>query len=276
MGKFLDSDGLTTVWAKAKAKFVEQETGKALSSNDYTTDEKTKLAGISEGANQTTVDTALSSTSTNPVQNKVVNEALGKKVDNDGLATTLSAYETKAELATDLAKKLDVTTAESTYATITTVNGKLDSTTAASTYATIASVDGKLDSDTAAETYATITTVNGKLDTTTAASTYATITSVSGKLDSTTAEATYAKLTALDDYAKKTDLANVYIYKGSVATADKLPTSATAGDVYNIVAESTYGPAGTNVAWTGSAWDSLGGAYDISALTTTEIEAICV
>jgi hypothetical protein len=43
------------------------------STNDYTTAEKNKLAGIQAGANKTVVDTALSTTSTNPVQNKTVN-----------------------------------------------------------------------------------------------------------------------------------------------------------------------------------------------------------
>ena len=38
--------------------------------------DKTKLDGIATGANKTTVDSTLSSTSTNPVQNKVVNSAL--------------------------------------------------------------------------------------------------------------------------------------------------------------------------------------------------------
>lgn len=42
--------------------------------------DKSKLDGIAEGANKTTVDTALSATSTNPVQNKVVKDALDKKV----------------------------------------------------------------------------------------------------------------------------------------------------------------------------------------------------
>lgn len=41
--------------------------------------DKTKLDGIAEGANKTTVDAALSSTSTNPVQNKAVNTALAAK-----------------------------------------------------------------------------------------------------------------------------------------------------------------------------------------------------
>lgn len=46
-----------------------------------TSADKTKLSGIEEGANKTTVDSALSSTSTNPVQNKVVNTALAGKSD---------------------------------------------------------------------------------------------------------------------------------------------------------------------------------------------------
>ena len=42
-------------------------------------DDKVKLNGIATGANKTTVDSALSSTSTNPVQNKVINTALAGK-----------------------------------------------------------------------------------------------------------------------------------------------------------------------------------------------------
>lgn len=41
---------------------------------------ESKLSGIADGANKTTVDSALSSSSTNPVQNKVINSALGGKV----------------------------------------------------------------------------------------------------------------------------------------------------------------------------------------------------
>lgn len=60
----------------ADAHKVDKVSGKGLSTNDYTTTEKNKLAGIAEGANKTIVDSALSSTSTNPVQNKVVNTAI--------------------------------------------------------------------------------------------------------------------------------------------------------------------------------------------------------
>lgn len=43
--------------------------------------DKTKLDGIATGATAVTVDSALSSTSENPVQNKVINSALADKVD---------------------------------------------------------------------------------------------------------------------------------------------------------------------------------------------------
>ena len=69
---------------------VNKEDGKGLSTNDYTTAEKTKLAGVEAGANKTVVDDELSSTSTNPVQNKVVNTALDQLIW--GKADQGSAY----------------------------------------------------------------------------------------------------------------------------------------------------------------------------------------
>lgn len=50
MAKFLDYDGLLYFWQQLKSKFVAQETGKGLSTNDFTTAEKNKLAGIAAGA----------------------------------------------------------------------------------------------------------------------------------------------------------------------------------------------------------------------------------
>ena len=109
---------------QVKGNYVAQESGKGLSTNDYTTVEKNKLAGIASGAqvnviesvkvngtaltvtskavdvpvptntsdltndsnfvsdanySHITVDSSLSSSSTNPVQNKVINTALGNK-----------------------------------------------------------------------------------------------------------------------------------------------------------------------------------------------------
>lgn len=56
--------------------------------------DKTKLNGIATGANKTTVDSALSSSSTNPVQNKVINTELGKKLNLSG-GTMTGALTTK-------------------------------------------------------------------------------------------------------------------------------------------------------------------------------------
>ena len=69
---------------------------------NYTAVDKAKLNGIAEGATKTTVDDNLNSTSENPVQNKVINEALGKKVDSvagKGLSTE--------DFTTTLKNKLD-------------------------------------------------------------------------------------------------------------------------------------------------------------------------
>jgi len=56
---YLDSDGVLYLWQKIKAKItdaiknkVDKVDGKGLSTNDYTTAEKTKLAGIVDGANK--------------------------------------------------------------------------------------------------------------------------------------------------------------------------------------------------------------------------------
>ena len=75
---------------------VDKVSGKGLSENDYTTSEKQKLAGIETGANKTVVDSSLSSSSLNPVQNKVIYEALQSFVtswdDLTGKPSTLAGY----------------------------------------------------------------------------------------------------------------------------------------------------------------------------------------
>lgn len=48
--KYLDDDGLLYVKQKIDARFVPKETGKGLSTNDYTTAEKNKLTGIEDNA----------------------------------------------------------------------------------------------------------------------------------------------------------------------------------------------------------------------------------
>jgi len=71
------------------------------------------------------------------------------------------------------------------------------------------------------------------------------------------------------DLALKSDLTNVYTYKGSKVNYAALPESGnTVGDVWNV--EDT----GMNYAWTGEGWDALGAAFEIQAITNEEIDAI--
>lgn len=83
--KYLGETSLKKLISLIKADLalkVDKVSGKGLSTNDYTNSEKDKLAGIATGANKTTVDSSLSSTSTNPVQNKVINGALSGKANS--------------------------------------------------------------------------------------------------------------------------------------------------------------------------------------------------
>lgn len=83
--------------------------------------------------------------------------------------------------------------------------------------------------------------------------------------------------TTLADYAKTTDLANVYTYKGTVDSYADLPTDASVGDVYNVTAadDDNNIKAGDNVAWNGSEWDNLSGIVDLSNYVTADsLEAI--
>ena len=80
--KFLDQNGLLYLWQKITSKFVAKETGKGLSSNDYTTDEKVKLGGIDTAANKTTItDNLLSDSGTEALSAKQGKVLDGKITD---------------------------------------------------------------------------------------------------------------------------------------------------------------------------------------------------
>lgn len=56
--KIIRLSNLSTFLTKLKGLFVTKESGKGLSTNDYTTTEKSKLAGIAAGANNYALPTA--------------------------------------------------------------------------------------------------------------------------------------------------------------------------------------------------------------------------
>ena len=75
-------------FATTMANALAQKAGKTPASGGadglMSAADKSKLDGIAAGANKTTVDAALSTTSKNPVQNKVIKAELDKKLDKAG------------------------------------------------------------------------------------------------------------------------------------------------------------------------------------------------
>lgn len=141
--KYLDSDGLLYFWQKITNKFVAKDGSKVLSTNDYTTEEKNKLAGIAEGANNYTLPTATSDTlggvkvgSGLAINNGVLSATGGGTADsvdwsnvqnkptklsdftNDGDGTQGSAFATEDYVDTN-GGKIDVIKVNGTTQTIT-------------------------------------------------------------------------------------------------------------------------------------------------------------
>lgn len=122
---FLDGSGVARLWEHIIYKLgnkVDKETGKGLSTNDYTTTEKNKLAGIAEGANKTIVDSALSSTSTNPVQNKVVNAAINDLNTLVGDTAVATQINTAVAGKADLKHTHSLSDIEETYSSVQRVS----------------------------------------------------------------------------------------------------------------------------------------------------------
>ena len=83
--------------------------------------DKSKLDGIATGANKTTVDSALSSSSTNPVQNKVVNAAISN------LNTLVGDTSVSTQISNAIASKSDTShTHDDRYYTESEINTKLN------------------------------------------------------------------------------------------------------------------------------------------------------
>lgn len=396
MANFLDKDGVVYLWGKIKEKFVAKESGKGLSTNDYTTTEKNKLAGIATNANNYSLPTAsltvlggvkvgtnlsisngvLSAKDTTygvmrgatasangasglvpaPTQG---NEGKYLKGDGSWGTPANTTYGVVSKTANGLVPKLpDETTTtkylrqdgawvvppNTTYGVMKgatasadgasglvpaptkgdstrylTSDGKWSSILFPTYPLASSSLDGLMSRIDKAklngiENGANKTIVDDTLSDTSKnpvqnkivkgeidrakniadqsmtlagnlanALMYEMAIKDSGFIFKDTGGTSYSlckDLTSFVDlspYAKKADIVGTYKYKGSVDTASALPTSGqTTGDVYNIVASSSYGPAGCNVAWNGSNWDSLGGIFTITSISNSELATICV
>lgn len=106
----------------------------------------------------------------------------------------------------------------------------------------------------------------------------ATKTELNSKADASALNNYVTTATANTTYAKKSDITNIYKFKGTKTNYADLPTTGViAGDVWNITnADAEHGiKAGDNVAWDGTKWDNLSGVADLSGYaTTTTTDAI--
>lgn len=111
MAKFLDYNGLLYFWEKIKAKFVEKESGKGLSTNDFTTTLKNKLDDIEAGAQKNVKpDWSASSGSAAEILNKPTIPSKTSDLTNDsGFITTSDIPEGAA--ASTTVPKMDGTAA---------------------------------------------------------------------------------------------------------------------------------------------------------------------
>ena len=265
MSKYLDSNGLLYLWQKIKTLVttavsgkVDAVSGKGLSTNDYTTDEKNKLAAITASADAVSFSRTL--TSGTKIGTITIN---GTGTDlyceqntntdtqvNVTLATTTKAYLLGTSTA-PTATAAAVTTVADTGVYLDTTAGKLTATSFAGSGASLTSLNAsKLSTGTvpADRLPAATTTAKGAMS-----------------------AADKAKLDAFgnaSDYALKSDLTSLYKYMGSVATLNDLPTGATTGQVYNVESN------GMNYAWDGAAWDALGQLFSIDSIGNDEIDSL--
>ena len=301
---YLDKTGLALLWEKIKNALsgkVDKEAGKGLSSNDYTSDEKTKLSGIAAGAQVNVLEgiqkNGTNVTITNKIANISVPTATSDLTNDSGFITTADIPE--GATASTTVPKMDGTatvgtelafargdhihptdTSRASASDVTALSGRVDDLETA--VGTGGSVDSKianaiqgLDSSIAATTnqaISSVTIVDGKITN----STKITVPTNNNQLTNG------AGYQTADDVATaiSSAITTVMDYKGTVATVADLPASGNKnGDVYHVTA--TDG----EYAWSGTEWEELGSTVDLSgyvedsemvAITSTEINTICV
>ena len=340
---YLDNDGALYLVQKILGLLsgkVDKVEGKGLSTNDYTTAEKTKLEGIEAGANATTVVDALNSTSATDALSANQGKELDAKItnlansmedlgygdmmkatydaDSDGVVDNAAAlnghpdtyFATKTDISdmvetgdlddylqktgngSDVTVTFTPATARANLATgekLSVLMGKLskwftDLKTVAFTGSyndlsdkpSIPTVTNDLTNELKSNYDAAYThsqsahaPANAQANVIETIKVNNTALTPTDKAVNITVPTSVASFSDASNYALKSDITNVYKYKGSVATSSALPSSnQTTGDVYNV--EDT----GMNYAWNGTAWDALGEILTIESITNAEIDAM--
>lgn len=298
MAKFLDNNGLLYLWSKIKEKFVAKETGKGLSTNDFTTELKNKLDGIAEGA-QVNVkpDWSAGAGTASEILNKPTIPSKTSDLTNDSGYITSSDIPEGAAASTTVPKMNGTASVgtEMAFARGDHVHpsdtSKADKATTLAGYGitdayTKSEIDGKgflVDSD-----------IENKADKATTLAGY-------GIADAYTKTETYAKTEVYNKNEVDGKLSSVYKPAGNTTFANlPTPSASNLGNVYNmneafttdgrfLASEPTQYPIGTNVVVVqvdgAYYFDVLAGFVDLSgymevsdmvAITNQEIDKIAV
>lgn len=301
---FLNYDGLLYFWQKIKALLagkVDKIDGKGLSTNDFTTAEKNKLAGLKNYTHPTTSGNKHipAGGSANQILGwsadgtaKWVNEKdttysvmSGATVDADGKSGLVPSPTKGAQRWLDSTGAW-TTPPDTTYGAASTTSAglmsaadkkKLDGIAAGAnkyvhpSYTAQNSGLYKITVDATGHVSAVTAVAKGDITALGIPSTNTTYNDATQGTHGLMSTADKKKLDAFGEastYALKSDITAMYRYKGSVASYDKLPTSGQIiGDVYDV-------GNGMNYAWNGEKWDGLGQVFTIDAIQNTEIDTI--
>lgn len=256
------------------ANKVDKETGKGLSSNDYTATEKTKLAGIAAGAQVNVLEGIQRNGSTVTVTNKIANISVPTKTSD---LTNDSGYITGADVPEGAAASTTIPSMDGTATVGTETAFARGDHVHPSDTSKVDKVDGK-GLSTEDYTSAEKTKLSGIAEgaqvnvVTNASSTGSGAAQTMTVSKGSTNYTTYTKAALDSSLGAKADASSVYTkteidqkltgamnYKGTKATTSALPTTGNAtGDVWHVTAD------GSEWAWNGSAWEELGTAIDLS------------
>ena len=300
---YLDKTGLALVWEKVKNALsgkVDKVDGKGLSTNDYTSAEKTKLSGVATGAQVNVLEGIQKNGDTVTITNKIANitvpTATSDLTNDSGFITTADVPEGAA--ASTTTPKMNGTAAagtETAFARGDHVHPTDTSRAAASDVSSLTTRVGDLETavGTGGSVDSKIETAIGELDSSISATSNQAISAVTitdGKITASskiTVPTNNNQLTNGAGYQTASDVATaissamttVMNYKGTKAAVANLPsTGNTKGDVWHVTAT------GGEYAWDGTEWQELGSTIDLSgyvqssevvAITSTEINTIC-
>ena len=126
--KYLDDNGLLYFWGKIKSAFVAKEAGKGLSTNDYTTNEKNKLADIESGAEVNVIENISVNGVSGTISNKVASVSISAgAIDSISVNGTPQTIDQNKNVDITMPTKVSDLTNDSGFQTASDVNTAIDS-----------------------------------------------------------------------------------------------------------------------------------------------------